>query len=328
MNYVLRQIGLGQSTELPITENEYRELSHAREVLSCALNFEQLYETIILSHLDFEKEVASVSTTYLVRNLPGNLEHFDSMVRVNLRIISLLTTAKMYLDQTPQLLGKIALEHPDIKSAFKPLTSSQYDAELYYRFIEELRNYVQHCGLPSHSSSMGWSLFNSNDPESHIEINTHFFAKRDQLAKDKKFKNKILNELEEDIDLRLALRIYVASLSQIHIQTRELVDPLISKSRDVTEQAIKKYEAVCEQLFTPICACCSDQDSKEDQILLILRGDDIRLQLKNRNQLLQNLRKSYVSGATSKQQVKNKQLRDSATFSPKVMNPDSRAEKN
>lgn len=326
MSYILRQIGFGKSPEVPISEDEYCVLKHAREVLSCALNFEQLYETVILSHLDFEKEVGSVATTYLVRNLPGDFDHFESMVRVNLRVISLLTTARMYLDQTPQLLEKITSGQSDIKIAFKKLTSREYDTQLYYRFMEALRNYTQHYGLPSHSSSMGWALVNSCDADSQIEFNTHFFTRRDQLVVDKKFKEVVLNQLEDDIDLRMASKTYVECLSRIHIEARELVDSLISNCRHVTEQAIKKYEAVCEQLFTPICACPSDQDSKADEVLLILRGDDIRLQLKNRNQLLQNLSKSYVSGATSKQQEKNKQLRGSATFSHKAMNPKSRTE--
>src|SRR3546814_9673570 len=68
------------------------------------------------------------------------------------RLSSLLQSCRSYLDHTPHHLNK--LESHAFADPFKKLTNTAYDGHFGCRFMEALRNYAQHRGLPLHGASL------------------------------------------------------------------------------------------------------------------------------------------------------------------------------
>src|SRR6476646_1442100 len=62
--------------------------------------------------------------------------------------VNWLSAMRMFLDhQETDLTRRFGKLSPEFV-AFKTATSAAYDSEVGYRFAYQLRNYVQHCGLP------------------------------------------------------------------------------------------------------------------------------------------------------------------------------------
>lgn len=130
-----------------------------------------LFEIIPLNHKDFHAKIDYYKREYKINVADGHSIYID----LNRHILNCLFSFRTYLDHTEFKLKKRFGENSIEFTYFNELKSQAFDQNFSYRFLYKLRNYAQHCGLPSGSIS-----FNENFQGKNLEIK---FSRDDLLAK-------------------------------------------------------------------------------------------------------------------------------------------------
>jgi len=300
MKYTIRVWASGNYPELSIDEARFNNLKQARLCLSAALAIEEKYELLISNYLDLEKECLNVTSISMIRSSTDYSGFFDIRLAFNRRVVNLLTSTKLYIDQIQQHVKSCFPDRSDIGDNVKALFSAEYGKFFEYRFMEALRNYVQHRGLAVHSTSLG-SKWTSQEGDAELEFKTRLFTHKTEVDGDKAFKKQVSKEMAEKVDLLYAVRVYVGSISKIHCEIRELVAPTSEDSRHQILEAINEYEAINGKKPLGLNAISSIPKEPIDEMIekfpLLLEWDDIRLDLIKKNKSLANLSKRYVSNS-------------------------------
>jgi hypothetical protein len=132
-------------------EAEYTEYKQADARVKQFEQDQALFTTVLLNYDDFERtlqqclrEYISYTTVSLIEQPPIS----DMMLGINRRILNLLSAFRTYLDHSRYNLSKRYGDRSERLQHFDMACSAAYDGSFSYRFVCELRNYVQHCGMP------------------------------------------------------------------------------------------------------------------------------------------------------------------------------------
>lgn len=284
----LRVDTMGNPPTVDISSELFNALSHARTVLSGAFVIEQLYEGLIRSYTELEQEIMTFGTVSMLTTPSSYESFFEPNIAVNLRVAYFLTATRMYQDQVAHRIVDCGVP----LSVFKALCSAQYDSHFEYRFMEALRNYVQHQGLAVHSCSTGgrWTSIGS---DGHQEFSVKVQADRERFATGS-IKASVLAELPDKIDVRAAARVYLACVIDVHQEIRNQIALLVQNARAAIEEA----HALYRQHHHSVVGLFAWQELGDVQkkVLLILDWDDVRRRLEKTNVPFANLRRAYLLG--------------------------------
>lgn len=294
MKYILRKAVINPVPEVEITAQEFSVFKAARRVLVNAFAIEEKYEIAISNFLDLEKQLLVVAATNAVRDTNTYAEFFETRSLLNIRLVNLLTSTRLYLDQLPQHIDDCDLADPEAILLVKARCSEEYDKHFEFRFMEALRNYVQHRGIPVHfvRQNAHWT---SIEEDRLMEFSVHIASQRSLLEEDEKFKKTVLKEIAGDVDLIAASRRYLESISAINEYVRNLLQEPIASARSAIELAHHSYSQVCSESLVGLCALEMENSQVTSSIPLLLEWDDVRTQLRNRNRQLIDLSKRYVT---------------------------------
>jgi len=299
MKYILRKAILEKVPEVEISKSEYIELHKARNILSNALEIEEKYEIVISNYLDFEQEIMNATIKYMIREHLDYSDFFEVRLGLNIKLVNLLTAVRLYVDQLNQNVTECLDNNQNVKKDVKNLFSKEYDENKFYRFMEALRNYVQHRGIPVHWTQQNRRWTSLGD-DGLIEYSIELSSLRSYLEEDKKMKKSVLHEMDEKIDLKAATRSYIESISRIHDAARKMISASTERSRQLIEDAHRLYAKEYNDNLVGLSACKLDGNKQIAFIPLLLDWDDVRVNLQKRNRKLVNLSKRYATG-----QIKN-----------------------
>jgi len=275
--YVLEQRILGPRKQLSIAEGEFLAIGEARLVLSEALEFEQRYELLVGSFIAMEMALVELCLRSTIEPQYAYADLAKVIQEANRHIVNLLTAARSYIDQVKQDFKTLPLT-PTFTETASGLLSQEYDSSLEYRFMEALRNYTQHRAFPATRFSGAAGL--DYDANGWVESLT-ISAKKDELFQDKKFKQKFLEALPADVDLRHASREYVRCLGKAHIALRKVVAPTVAKARALLDTTIATYG---DGGAHPTLGLCARRLGAQPQdIPVITDWDDVRAKLAMKN---------------------------------------------
>ena len=295
MKYLVTILTTGNNPELVINESKFEQLKKAKECLSEILSFEEKYELLLSNYMELEKECLLISAQKMVYEDNEYMNFFDIKLLFNQRIVNLLTTSRLYIDQLSQHIKACNL-NIDIKSFF----SYEYDNNFEYRFMEALRNYVQHRGLAVHFTSIGTN-WTSLDDDGEMQFKTRVYTKKDEVEKDSAFKKSVAKEMPDKVDIIYASRSYIESISKVHCNIRKILSDVAISSRQIVEEIIHEYEKTSNGKSIGLGIVCLENNGKYDEILdkfyITLEWDNIRIKLEKKNQSLVNLRKRFVSSS-------------------------------
>lgn len=282
--------------EIEIDSDRYDALQDARNVLFGALAIEEKYDLLFSNYLELEKEALNYATESMVK---GSLWYDGFAIAtqsINRRIVNLLTSTRLYIDHIPQNI-KLCIEKGsefDVKSSM----SFQYDENFSYRFMEALRNYVQHCGLAIHSVSTP-TRWTSQDGDGELEFGLHVFSHREVLNESKRFKAAILEEMPQKVEIIRASRSYVSSISIVHSELRNTIKSNVAKARKTIQLTIDEYKAINEGCAIGLKALKYENAGCPKNIVddfpILLEWDDSRIKLESTNCEIKNLEKRFVS---------------------------------
>lgn len=297
MKYVLRREVLSSTAEKQISEASFREISDARQNLFELLAIEEKYDLLIRNYLGFEQVVYDSSINgllYTERSWSDFIEHIQA---ANLAVMNLLAMCRSYVDHTPQHLSAIFPDLPEKKDAFHNERKTVYSEFLGYRVLYEIRNHVQHCGLPVHSFTLGGSWLDTRDACRHNAIPYISVA---ELAKDNSFNKKILQEIQdmgERIDLRLLIRENMSAFGRIHKCVRALTKDLADDSQRIVSDCLKDFAKNYDSDLIGLSIMALDTEGRViDRSSLF---DDMvkrRRYLEEKNKTLVNVERHFVTG--------------------------------
>ncbi|MEM5495826.1 hypothetical protein WNY77_00305 [Paraglaciecola mesophila] len=298
MHYKLRIHAAGSYPELDIDEATYCEIYDARDILSAAMAVEEKYELLLNNYLELEKESLNVTTDNMLYRSKDYSGFFDIRLAFNQRVVNLLTSTRLYVDQIQQHI-KVCLPN-DLEAAItvRQYFSTEYDQQFEYRFMEALRNYVQHRGLSVHSTLHN-SRWTSSENDGLMEFGTKLFSHKSEFESNRTFKRSVLAEMPDKVELIGAARKYVESINNCHIQIREMISSSVENARSIISDTISKYSTANNGKALGLAAQKYEESEPIDTLIetvpLLLDWDDVRLKLVSKNQKLTNLSKRYVT---------------------------------
>jgi hypothetical protein len=278
--FFLRRRILDPQTSLEISQNEYETLAHARKTLVDAFAFEQKFELLLGNYRDFELAAAKWALAGIIETLSTYSQFGAIMTEANRLVVNLLSTARLYSDQVKRAFSHLALDRPFQEIASERLMAA-YDASYHYRFMEALRNHVQHRSTPVHG--MGPREIQRATTEEWADSFT-LWATREVFEEERDFKAKVLQEMPDKMDLRNAVRKYVTQLAEVHLDLRAQVAPTVQAARTLVRETVSRYEKDNGISASGLCACVEDDKNYSDWVPIFLEWDDVRegLVAKNR----------------------------------------------
>ena len=299
-NYVLKVLTLDPRPEIEINKECFCELKSAKQTLLKALACEEKYEMVIYNYLVLEKEFSGIAIQEMIRSSFRQNDFFALRLSANINIANLLSSSRLY---TGSLFKDISacLQDSGGGEKIKKIVNEEYQNNFHYRFIHELRNYTQHDALPTHSIRIGERLTKNK----HVEGYSDFFVNK-KILSEGNFKREILDEMEEDVNLILAIRHYIEAVSKIHIQARGLIEPQVAEARRCVEAAINRYKVANAENNSVIALYAVSYNELNSEIEkfslpVLLDRDDIRLNLKDKNRKqLSNLHRWYATTQTDR----------------------------
>ena len=132
-----------------LSNNEFKIATTEIDELEKFHNEDALFNLVELNYIDIETRLDFYLNQYIEN--PGlDFSEFSSQfLDLNRLILNLLSSIRTYLDHTETRLKRTFKDKSSEVELFKRLTSEAFDGHFAYRFLEKLRNYSQHCGLPT-----------------------------------------------------------------------------------------------------------------------------------------------------------------------------------
>ena len=277
--YWLYRRDIGPQNKIQIGEERYSALAAARSTLVDAGAFEQKYELLLGNYLAFESWASSCSMRTAVE-----FDHsYDGAARIiseaNRHIMNFLSSSRAYIDQIQQDFRHLPFPIPFGDQA-KVRLALAYDGSKEYRFLEALRNFVQHRSLPVHMITPD---VRSRDPGTWSE-SVVFTCLRENIEALGGFKTTVLEETEPKVDLRSAVRQFMMALSQAHIDLRRVVAPDIDVARALFAAAIEDFKSLNSDGATGLATFREPENGEPVGVVTVLLDwDDVRINLAKKN---------------------------------------------
>lgn len=278
MEYQMGQPFIGAKA-VSISKEEFEEFIEARRVILTIWELEDCFGVFVESFLDFEKELLELCVSYYyARDRMLLDEHSSDAVRtrINLRLLTILTAAKLYEDYSKSRIPSLRLMDNGTLYKIEKDFSDAFDSSFEYRLMYGLRNYSQHRNLPlgglTYSSA---NLFEKSaaslEGPSRLRITVDPYVKLKTLLSDNLIKAKLRKELEglekniEKLDLKFFVRGYLGKISEVHANFRRVSDELFVSSLSSLDGALDKFQLESESAPSSLHLFKKHSDGTRDE---------------------------------------------------------------
>lgn len=289
---------------LHLSDAEYSAVAFAWRALAAVAEIEDLWEIVIQNYVDLEGTLLRSALQSMVSDSNGHSQGQDERLRITRLLSNMLHSCRAYIYQVERNLKGAGRE--DTAEAFKRLVTQGKRNNSAFAFMEALRNYAQHYGLPLHGTSVGgsWSLV---ETKRGLEKGTYRFSASasialNKLSADPEFPKSALARFpnQDRLDVARMAREYIEALSQIHDDLRHEMSASVAEWKDAIRALLERYaaNANCTPAFILIGEYSRDEPSKGTQIFEDMLG---RIEeMVRRNRVLTNLHRRYVSNELTK----------------------------
>jgi hypothetical protein len=221
---------------------------------------ETLYKLVELNYQDLKIKYEYYLEQYSL-NPQIRSEQFDlQFIDINRFILNLLSSIRTYLDHTETRLNRNFGKSSEEYKLFETLKSECFDSSFSYGFLYKLRNYSQHCGLPSGSIRYG-----DNQNGKYLKI----ILVRDNLLQDFDWGTVVRPQLEkqnQEFDIFPLFEEKILLLEKINKQINEIIIKRIKREGDELFKLI--LEAKNSKLGAP-CLLKISGDLKDNPTIQI-----------------------------------------------------------
>jgi len=188
-------------------------------------------------------------------------------------------------------------------TTFKQCRSKQYDSVWGYRFMEALRNHVQHSALASNSIAHA-CFISCGVGENYTEHTVYPTASIKVLKENPDFKQTVLDEIGDEkdaIDLRGPVREYISCFVTLHSELRNIISSQFAVARGEYLAAVQRYHTIAgEKAFGGTLRELRDDGTKVNEIPLVTHFIDYYDKLLAWNTVNDKIRCSTASNTDQK----------------------------
>lgn len=293
MHILTRNVSV-PSLVLEISQERYVALRDARAVLKVAFELEERYEVVVDNFFEFEKALLVGSLHHTLRTTIHYADVFEATTEINIRLMNFLASVRLYVDRLERDVRDISGDLESGKLA-KASLSNAYDSHFEYAFMEALRNYAQHHGMPVHLTHPD-GVWTSHADDAEREYTFDPFAVKEVIAHWDGFKATVLSRMPERVNLRLAARRYMECLSNVHVEARNSTANTVEAERALFDATIAEYQDASKEGSLGLTAYEVVDGVRTGSFSVFVEWDDVRRMLVQRNSQLVNLHRTFVSG--------------------------------
>lgn len=288
---------------IEIDHDRFIKVGKAKDTCLFGLELEEKLQLLLENLFEFEVELLKLAQASLLWPSQIIRNAMQERLILDRRVVNLLTSCRLYLDQTDHGLSNLYGNPSEELKGIKEFKSGLYDDHWGYRFMEALRNHVQHSGLPVHQISYN-SGFVSGKSGDHIQYKVIPDCSVKTLSENKEFKKSILKELEakgDYIDLRTVVREYVSCLVLLHHEIRNVIALRFLSAREEYKKTIQEFSKLNGHPVQHSHLCeINDDGNVSEKIELPQEFLDRYDCLLKRNQANQNIQTSFASNSDKK----------------------------
>jgi hypothetical protein len=187
---------------------------------------------------------------------------------INRRLLNDLSMVWSFLDLGAHRLSGRFGKDSDELAAFREATHRAYDSSFAYRFLDRLRNYAQHCGLPV--GQFGLLEAVDRDAPSGVRVTMEVQFARDQLLRESDMWNaRVRKELEDGPPLIDVTSCVSEMMEQLKGRNASLLAPRVVAIIAGVRRIIGLLDPVRKQVGVP---CIADYSGVSD------KGGDLRIE--------------------------------------------------
>jgi hypothetical protein len=303
MKYAVVAASFSNAPAKQLDAARYLDVKRAKQVCVLALGFEEKLSLLLGNFLEFENELLSLAQAFLIWTARDLSESMQERLTLDRRLVNLLTACRLYLDQTGHMLSDLFGNPSKQLEEVKQFRNRLYDERWGYRFMEALRNHVQHADLPVNTISYNFARRTGDGPD-YFQYSVIPQSEVKTLAEDGEFKGSVLKEMEEmeqRIDLRGPAREYVSCLYEVHQKIRELIAPLVKEARATYEASVEEFSTADGQKLQFVRLVeFNDDGTSNDEVALVLDFLEYHEKLVKRNRIRTDLQRSFASNSDQK----------------------------
>lgn len=278
----------------PIDRDRFDLIKHSRTVLSAAFETEDIFDNLISNYIEVESRCLELTASQLVRRPVGYREGNERMAAINLVFVNYLSTARSYVDKIGSASSR-CFEGSETKTAgehTKTWLAEQFDGSFGFRFLEALRNHVQHNGSALHVLGPGYRRSVTS-----TEVFLEPMCSKARLIERGGFKAQVLKECPEEINLIECARLHVHGLSRVQRRVRDLTAQAISDAVGNLKQGQALLDGKVSGSLDATEAVALDQEGAvTEAVPMLLHWEDVRTWLVQRNPGVTDGVRTFPSG--------------------------------
>lgn len=248
MKYRIVSDYIDGKVDIELSKEHYDSLSAAIETIRKSTDAEEIFLVCVYNYEDYERHLLQSALTDMVYQKHHYSDFWSISTRTHQHLANFLSSCRAYLDQIKTLAGGIGKEPSVLVADIKASTNKWYDDSLSYRFMEGLRNFVQHRGFGVHGLSFGHRWTPKGEQKMHrmhFWLEPYVLAAR--LAEDGNVKKSILAEFgTETVPISPHVREYMRAIGDLQhlfrIKTKQAVDD----AKQLMNEALESYRKLSD----------------------------------------------------------------------------------
>ncbi|MDD2641135.1 MAG: hypothetical protein PHS65_09105 [Arcobacteraceae bacterium] len=285
--YIINSKNLSNGFEEEITKEQFEELAQSKEIFSEIFAKEKIYNIILMNYYEFEKELFEIILNNEVFNsdYPKFSEYF---LKIEQRILNLLSSITLYLDSFKDDLKETKKYSTHLKDEFDGIVkffNNELKNNKNLKIMKFVRNHIQHNGLLITNFSL-----NGVNLSDELREQTLKFEIDKNTIKAGWYKPENFTELDEKIDLKKNIRVYMDFMSRVHQKFREFTNQKTQSARNEYEKIFKKYP---EHKYLYVAQKVDDEIIVE--IPILLDWDNIRLEMVKQNKVPKGFKRHTIN---------------------------------
>lgn len=202
-------------------------IDDARDKVVAFSNHNKLWQVAHMNADDFKQYLKYVGDQHAIAGGMDEHSMLNAIFNGNRLFLNVLTALRTFRDHSRTNAFRRHGRHSDFVDKWEAMLSKHESSSLAYRFFYDLRNYVQHCGMP-----LGRAQFNSQAaPGGAVVHAAEFSFLRDELLRNyQKWDadvKRYLQNMEEQFQVMPYLNETLEVAGRIALGTMELELPLV-----------------------------------------------------------------------------------------------------
>lgn len=241
ISHVLQPLYPHTADAKEITESEFGELRDAVRGAFACLGIEEKFGYVLSNLRELELSMLETSFDAMTTANYDWSEGITTIHNISVRLLNLLSTCRLYLDQSSATFKRLFGRKSTQLAALKLATDTERNAYASYRIMEALRNHCQHCDVPVYGITQGGGW---DGP--HLEHLCILKLDRVALLADKGIQDPVradIGALDEQFDVRPIVREYVESLARIHETVQSEMSAFGKSCEEAVESCLSQFGA-------------------------------------------------------------------------------------